>query len=472
MLLLALVMLQAPAMAECEPWDGDGPRTLVLALDGVPYRTVERARQEGMFKGWPPTSRMVSTFPSITNVCFTRMFEPFGVEPAPGYEVRYFDVHENDFIGGTPVGYTARAFSWRSYFDIVGAGIGSKITLYTAPGKKLQQELDYIEQGVLASNLQIVFAHIGSTDVLQHIKGDEPNYEFLLKLDGWLTDLKQEHQKRFGVPLRVTLLSDHGNSLDKIHMVNGIQNRLRKNGLNASNRLEQPGDVVASSFGVLGWGSVFTYPEDAERTARALNGHKAIEFIAWHSGPQEIHVLDRKRSARILWKQESGTRRVAYLTDQGDPLRLNHSEAEMQEIGLIDEDGFADDRDWLTYSSTAYYPDVMHRLIEVFLGTHVASQATVFFTLKAGRGWGWKSAHFGSWLTGGHLEGTHGAMDADSSLGFYLSDQLEFYPGPAVRAGDVFLPFVEDWRRAHCADDGQNYAGVEAQGDAVETAND
>ena len=99
-------------------------------------------------------------------------------------------------------------------------------------------------------SLEIVFAHIGSTDVLQHIKGDEPNYEFLLELDGWLTALKQTHQERFGAPLRVTMLSDHGNSHRKIYMVNGIQNRLRKHGMNASNRLEKPGDVVASSFGV------------------------------------------------------------------------------------------------------------------------------------------------------------------------------------------------------------------------------
>jgi hypothetical protein len=415
---------------------------------------------------------MISTFPSITNVCFTRMFEPFGVEAAPGYEVRYFDQEQNGFIGGTPVGYAARSFPWRSYFDIVGAGIGSKLALYTTPEKKLQKELEHIRQNVLSSDLEIVFAHIGSTDVLQHIKGDEPNFEFLLELDGWLTDLKQKHQERFGTPLHVTMLSDHGNSLRKIYMVNGIQNRLRKHGMNASNRLEKPGDVVASSFGVLGWGSVFTYPEDAERTARILNGHKVIEFIAWRSGPQEIHVLDRKRSARIVWKEESGKLRVAYLTERGDPLRLHRARGEMSAVGLIDEDGFADDRDWLAYSATGYYPDVMRRLIDVFTGTHVASKASVFFTLKGRWGWGWKSAHIGSWMTGGHLEGTHGAMDADSSLGFFLSEQLELYPGPAVRAADVFLPFVDVWRRAHCAGDGRDYAGAEAQGETIETNHD
>jgi hypothetical protein len=472
--LLALWLPPPPAHSEQLTRPDGESRTLVLALDGMPFRLVERARRAGAFVGWPPTSRLISTFPSITNVCFTRMFEPFGVEPAPGYEVRYFDHEENGFIGGTPVGYEARSFSWRGYFDIVGSGIGSKLALYTKPEKKLQKELEHIRQGVLESELPIIFAHIGSTDVIQHIKGDQPNYEFLLQLDEWLKRLKQEHLDRRGTPLSVTMLSDHGNSLRKIHMVNGIQNRLRKKGLNASNRLEEPGDVVASSFGVLGWGSVFTFPEDAERVARILNGHNALEFIAWRSGPREIHVLDRKRSAYIRWKQESGRLRVAYQTKRGDPLRLNRARAEMRDIDLLDGDGFADDRDWLVYTSTSHYPDVMRRLIDVFTGTHVANQATVFFTLRAGWGWGWKSAHIGSWLTGGLMEGTHGAMDADSSLGFYLSERLELYPGPAIRAGDALLPFVDAWRQAHGTVEEREYVGppTDSQGRAVELVQD
>ena len=46
---------------------------------------------------------------------------------------------------------------------------------------------------------------------------------------------------------------------------------------------------------------------------------------------------------------------------------------------------FADTRDWLTYTGTAYFPDVLHRLVEVFTGTHVASQAQdTFGRLLAG----------------------------------------------------------------------------------------
>ena len=73
-LAVALVLLQAPALAECAPWDGDGPRTLVLALDGIPFRTVERARLEGAFEGWPATSRKSGA--GRTSFSFFPVFSP------------------------------------------------------------------------------------------------------------------------------------------------------------------------------------------------------------------------------------------------------------------------------------------------------------------------------------------------------------------------------------------------------------
>jgi hypothetical protein len=41
--------------------DREEPRTLILALDGVPFRVVERARDRGAFAGWPPTSRLIAS---------------------------------------------------------------------------------------------------------------------------------------------------------------------------------------------------------------------------------------------------------------------------------------------------------------------------------------------------------------------------------------------------------------------------
>ena len=182
-------------------------------------------------------------------------------------------------------------------------------------------------------------------------------------------------------------------------------------------------------------------------------------------------MLDQKRSARIVWKHESGKQRVAYLTERGDPLRLTRARSEMLAVGLIDEDGFADDRDWLTYSGTAYYPDVMHRLIEVFLGSHVASQATVFFTLKPGTGLGLEVGPFRILADRRASRGDPRSHGRGLEPGLLPQRATRALPRTAVRAGDVFLPFVDAWRRAHCAGDGREYAGAEAHGEPLDAMN-
>ena len=79
--------------------------------------------------------------------------------------------------------------------------------------------------------------------------------------------------------------------------------------------------------------------------------------------------------------------------------------------------------DWLRATALAENPDALHRLVEAFTGDHLSNHATVLFSMRPGRAWGWKSAKAGSWLRGGHLEGTHGGLDRGSSVGFFLPDR-------------------------------------------------
>jgi hypothetical protein len=84
------------------------PRRLVLALDGVAYRDLQ-ALQNGVTRtnfwgrivrrraftadeGYFPVSRMVSTFPSTSDVAWT---EIFGDRPLPGYQRTYYSEAAN-----------------------------------------------------------------------------------------------------------------------------------------------------------------------------------------------------------------------------------------------------------------------------------------------------------------------------------------------------------------------------------------
>ena len=71
-------------------------RRLVLVLDGVPYETIAELKAEGRFSRFHQPSRMVSTFPSLTNPA---MVEILHHEDSPGYEDHFYDRERNRLLG-------------------------------------------------------------------------------------------------------------------------------------------------------------------------------------------------------------------------------------------------------------------------------------------------------------------------------------------------------------------------------------
>jgi hypothetical protein len=439
MALASLAVASSPG-AECVPGSSEASRTFVLALDGVPFRVVERAREQGAFAGWPATSRLIAPFPSVTNVSFSEMLQPAGVGPAPGYEFSHFDRERNAKVNSSPFHYSERSFAWRDEFDAIGRTLGSKLAIYTHPRKKAKRELAEAEKALFESSEDLVLAHVGSTDALQHLRGDEATLQLLMQLDEWIPRLRRLHEERLDRPLRIVLLSDHGNTSGKIDGARGFKRRLRKAGLNVAGSLETDKDVVTTTFGVVSYGALFLAPEQAERAARAVADHQAVAFAVWSSGPRELSLVSVEGNATIHWRDRRGRREFAYRTLDGDPLKLEPIVSSLAVESLLDADGFADGRDWLLHSASADYPDAPYRLVESLTGDHLVNHASVLFSLRPGRSWGWKSAKAGSWLRGGHLEGTHGGLDHDSSAGFFLAETASWMPDAGVvRAGEALV---------------------------------
>jgi hypothetical protein len=428
-----------------------GPRTLVIALDGVPHRVVQRARDAGAFEDWGPLRRLIAPFPSMTNVSFSAMLAPYGADPAGGYEIQHYDWASNEVVGGSPFGYGKRVFAWRDCFDVVSRSLGSKLSGYTTPGRHARSELEQVAARILDNDRELILVHIGSTDAMQHIHGDDEVFEFLLELDVWIREMREQHVERFGAPLSLVLLSDHGNSRRKIAALGPIHRHLRDEGLEPVEHLRDDNDVVAATFGIAGFGAVFTESDNAPLVARALAAAPFVDVVAWPSGAREISVVSgKKRAARILWRDGRDGMELAYVSEHGDPLRLHGVRASLEESGRIDARGFARDRDWLAVTERSRYPDALRRLVDAFTGEHVQNRATVMFSARPGRAWGWRSAHLGSWLRGGRLEGTHGGLDDESSVGFWMSSEPRDGDRGPVRAVDALVPFLPAWRRQHC----------------------
>src|SRR5215204_625239 len=72
------------------------PRRLLLCLDGVPFEVVREAKSRGMFDNFGEPTRLLSPFPTLTNVALAEML---GATPPNGYESLYFDREAKEQIG-------------------------------------------------------------------------------------------------------------------------------------------------------------------------------------------------------------------------------------------------------------------------------------------------------------------------------------------------------------------------------------
>jgi hypothetical protein len=434
--LLVASLAAAPVTSESEE-----PRILVLALDGVPYRAVVDAIEQGAFDGWPAPKAMVSTFPSMTNVSFTAMLMPLGVEPIGGYEVRHFNPDENKISSGI-TNYDETHFGWRDRFQVTLRKKKDKVSNYVKPRRTFWKMLGWVEDLVLNSDTPVMLAHVGSADVIGHYHSGDGLTPFMVEVSDWTDELVRRHEEVHGSGLRLILLSDHGNSTGKVLHSNDVLDRLGEAGLRINKKLEQPGDVVAPAFGVVNFGVLYLRQDKAEQAARAVAGDPSVDLAAWISGQGQLTVVGRGAEARVRWRGEGAERRFAYEPVSGDPLLLEATVEDLEQLGLTDGDGYASAEAWFNLTAFKEFPDAPRRLVDSLTGTYVDPPATVIFSLDPGHAMGLWSAKLGVRLVTGHLLGTHGGLDRDSTLGFYLSNDPDQPPGIAVTAEETLLTLL------------------------------
>lgn len=442
--ILGIALASSAVLAECPPLDPRSPRTLILALDGVPYESVRVAQEMGAFKGWAQPRPMVSPFPSMTNVGFAAILHPFGAGPIPGYEVRLYDPESNTVGGG---GVSSVKFDWREQFEVQLGGFWDKVGLYMTTRKNLFTEMKHVEEYVLESDDELLMALISSTDALTHFRGRAEIVRVLLELSDRIEDLRRRHEELVGRELRLVMISDHGNVGGKVRRPSGMNRLLKSVGLKPSKSLEGPDDVVPVTYGIVGYGAFYLDPVHAEKAARAVLDHPGVHLAAWRAGEREVRLVSDDGEASLLWREGKPHSYYAYRVSEGDPLHLLETESLMRSLGVADEQGFASRDDWFEWTAFSDYPDSPTRLVESLNGTWVSNAATVIFSFEPGYAWGMRSAQIGALAKAGRMEATHGGLDRESTWGFFLTSDRDLETPRAVRADTA----LQDWARAsHC----------------------
>ena len=432
------------------------PARLVVGLDGIAYRDME-ALQAGVTytnlwgsvlhrqafgpdEGYFPVSRLISTFPSTSDVAWTDIF---GDRPLPGYQRTYFSAAANSFISQNGVTTTVeheQQMDWQVESGFIRA-LGYVYSAHT---------FEY-EMRALAKNFWDAkdtnadyYAYIRASDDAQHL--DRDIFSLLCMMDKRLQDLRARYKAQEGRDLQILIISDHGHNHAGAGQRVKIQAFLEKAGYRITQSIADPKDIVLPIAGIEDWVEIHNAPAETERLAQQLTHLKGVDVLAARIPEQTNRFLvmnSQGERAAIEWDRAKDAFR--YSAEKGDPLDYDPVIGALKAKNLLDTDGFATAGDWMAATMTNHYPMALERIARG-LTSVVLNPATILISLDnqyVNVGWlvkaGSRLENYGS---------THGALDDLNSDGIVLSN---FKPTQDTSSGRVAgqfddFPGLRDFR--------------------------
>ncbi len=395
-------------------------RHVIICVDGVGHSTISKMRAKGQFKMFQPPSRMISTFPSLTNAALSTILEPAGAKISGGYEDTYFDTEANRMRGGLLDRFRSGRFvrgTFRELFDYHPSALKSGLG-YAAPPVSTYIEslsdLIRLRQKARDNRGAVFFAYTGATDSLAHLGGETLLRSFLDELDDTVEDIVRDSK----TPVAVTLFSDHGNHFRKYRRV-ALKEPLRRAGFKLGKKIKDDRSVVLPQFGLVGSAVLFTREKNEERMAVALATLEGIDFVTYERNGI-VHVINRRGEATIERRGDE----YRYSVMKGDPLDLLSLTNDQQ------NGGFIKDEDWFALTRAGTRPDVVRRVYEGAT-QGVSNRANVIVNLEDGYYTG--SALLDTFTL---LQATHGNIGQEQSYGFVMSTTSEL--PPYIRAADLW----------------------------------
>src|SRR5437763_3379711 len=181
------------------------PRRLLLCLDGVPFDVVTEAKSRGMFDNFREPARLLSPFPTLTNVALAQMLR---ASPPNGYESLYFDREAKELRGGIGkyIGRRTPDKVPSSYMDELDyqEPLPFEFLIYVATDKVWRADMRRFRERFLAAPpARDFFGFIKATDGLLHLRGPEQLLGALRSLDAILREI----QKSAGSETEIVLFS-------------------------------------------------------------------------------------------------------------------------------------------------------------------------------------------------------------------------------------------------------------------------
>jgi hypothetical protein len=365
-------------------------RRLLLCLDGVPHTLIERAKSRGLFDSFGPPARLLSPFPTMTNVALSAML---GASPPAGYESLYFDRNARELRGGIRkyIGRRTPDKVPSSYMDDLDyqEPLPFEFLIYVAPEKVWRADMQrFRERFKAAPQTRDYFAFLKATDGLLHAQGPERLAVALESLDKILREIRAFS----GNETEIVMFSDHGMNLEENRRVD-LASTLQRRGFK----------VVIPAFGLCSYAAI--YCQDDQRIpeiAAASVEVTGIDFGVYKEGA-DVVVESARGRARIEYDAAVDSYRYSKIT--GDPLKLGSF-----------HNGFATDAEWFERTAGHLYPNAVANIYKSLFTPRVKHTADILLSLHDGYYYGWSP--FGRFV---RLAATHGNALQASSNAFLMS---------------------------------------------------
>jgi hypothetical protein len=396
------------------------PRRLLLCLDGVPYDQILKARQRGLFESFNSPSRLLSPFPTMTNIALSAML---GGSTPLGYETIYFDRDAREIRGGVGkyIGRRTADKAPSSYMDQLDyqEPLPFEFLVYIAPETVWRADMRrFRDRFRQAPQDRDYFAFLKGTDGLLHIRGAERLEVALQSLEGILHEI----QKHCGSETEIVLFSDHGMSV-RPHQRVHLQTHLRNSGFELTKALTGASErqVALPAFGLIGFAALNCTPGLESSLADSLISVEGIDLALYRESPSAVNVKSTRGFARIHRREEAGGVSYRYEMLEGDPLELSAISRDLMAAGALLIDGFAPAAGWAKRTATHTYPDALDNLYSSLATSRIRHPADVLVSLLDGYYIGWSAFEYIV-----KLAATHGNAMRASSTAFLMSTHREF----------------------------------------------
>lgn len=431
--------------------------TYVLGVDGLSLEALQEGRKNGLFKELNFVSGHISTFPSMTDLAWSEVFQTREVFGKPGkihsVEAIFFDESAKK-IKGDVRDYYLRLAQPKYYMNGFEFLFNPYVeALMYFPTKEMAKlEVKSVIDGMLGANSKsVVTGYIGGVDSTAHTQINRL-HPVLLDLNEGIVRLVNTLKKR-GDDFELFVISDHGNvgrfqegeeevALEAIE----IAPVLKEKDLNLVAKLQKPGDVAMPLMALGTWAPVYVYDqEQVKDVIEAVKPYEwfdmAFQLLENSSRQVALNVAAARGDALVIFDHK--TKQYFYQTVTGNPLHFPQSmiSTSVRRIPLT-----VKTIEQVTRGGD--YPDSLIRLVKAVTADNF-DFPDLILTFKDGF---FLNSSLGS-IT--RMYRTHGSLSRRSSLGVFASvltklpDYIrseEIFPAMGIQPGQTFGQLGQDAR--------------------------